>query len=59
MSGKTDQIKGRTKQAAGVLLGDKSLEREGKVDRVGGKLKQAAEEVVDKVRSTVKRRPAK
>jgi uncharacterized protein YjbJ (UPF0337 family) len=58
MSGKTDQIKGRTKQAAGVLLGDKRLEREGKVDRVAGSIKQAAEEVVDKVKSTIKRRPA-
>ena len=59
MSGKTDQIKGRTKQAAGVLLGDKRLEREGKVDRVAGSIKQAAEEVVDKVKSTIKRRPAR
>ena len=58
MSGKTDQMKGRTKQAAGALLGDKRLEREGKVDRVGGSIKQAAEEVVDKVKSTIKRRPA-
>ena len=58
MSGKTDQMKGRTKQAAGALLGDKRLEREGKVDRVAGKIKQAAEEVVDKVKSTIKRRPA-
>ena len=55
MSGKTDQMKGRTKQAAGVLVGDKRLEREGKVDRVAGRIKQAAEEVVDKVKSTFER----
>ena len=59
MSGKTDRIKGRTKQAAGVLLGDKRLEREGKVDRAAGRIKQTAEEVVDKVKSTIRRRSAK
>lgn len=59
MSGKTDQMKGRTKQAAGVLLGDKRLEREGKIDRAAGTIKQAADEVVEKVKSTIKRRPAK
>jgi len=59
MSGKTDQLKGRAKQAAGVLVGDRRLEREGKVERAAGRVKQAAEEVVDKVKSTIKRRPAR
>jgi len=59
MSGKTDRVKGRAKQAAGVLVGSKRLEREGKVDRVVGKLEEAADAAVDKVKSTVKRRPAK
>jgi len=59
MSGKTDRLKGRAKQAAGVLVGDRRLEREGKVDRAAGRVKQAAEEVVDKVKSTIKRRPAR
>jgi uncharacterized protein YjbJ (UPF0337 family) len=59
MSGKTDQIKGRTKQAVGVLVGDKRLELEGKVDRAAGKIKQTAEEAVDKVKSTIKRRPSR
>lgn len=56
MSGKTDRIKGRAKQAAGVLVGDKSLENEGKVDRAGGRIKEAAEAVVDKLKSAVKRK---
>lgn len=56
MGAKTDQVKGRAKQAAGVLSGDKGLENEGKVDRAAGKLKEKAGEVVDKVRSKFKRR---
>lgn len=59
MSGKSDQIKGRTKEAVGVLVGDKRLELEGKVDRATGTIKQAAEKAVDKVKSTIKRRPAR
>jgi uncharacterized protein YjbJ (UPF0337 family) len=55
MSGKTDEAKGRAKQAAGVLTGDKSLESEGKVDRATGKVKKAADAVADKVKSTLKR----
>ena len=31
--GKSDDIKGRVKEAAGVLTGDEDLEREGKVDQ--------------------------
>jgi uncharacterized protein YjbJ (UPF0337 family) len=56
MSGKTDQIKGRAKQAAGVVTGDKRLEREGKLDRAVGSIKEKAGEVVDKVRTAIKRR---
>ena len=55
MSGTTDQIKGKAKQAAGVLTGDKKLEREGKLDRAAGSIKKTASEVVDKLRSAVKR----
>ena len=56
MAGKTDEVKGRAKQAAGVVTGDKTLENEGKVDRAAGKLKEKAGEVVDKVKSALKRR---
>ncbi len=54
-SGKTDQVKGRVKEAAGVLTGDKKLEREGKVDRAAGTVKEKAGRVVDKVKKALKR----
>lgn len=56
MSGKTDQAKGRVKQAAGTLVGDKRLENEGRVDRAAGKVKEETGKVVDKVKSAIKRR---
>jgi uncharacterized protein YjbJ (UPF0337 family) len=40
MSGKTDQIKGRIKEAAGALTDDDRLKREGKLDQVVGKVKE-------------------
>jgi uncharacterized protein YjbJ (UPF0337 family) len=45
--GKTDVAKGRVKEAAGALMGDKKLKREGKADQAAGKIKQTAEKVVD------------
>ena len=36
-----DQAKGRIKQAAGDLVGDDDLKREGKLDEQGGKVKEA------------------
>jgi uncharacterized protein YjbJ (UPF0337 family) len=38
-----DTVKGKIKQAAGSLAGDKKLQREGKVDEAKGKLKGAVE----------------
>ena len=52
ISGKKDQIKGRVKEATGVLTGDKQLEREGKVDRAAGNVKQKAGELADDVKKT-------
>jgi uncharacterized protein YjbJ (UPF0337 family) len=40
MAGKTDQVKGRAKEAAGSLTGDKDLESEGTVDRRAGETKE-------------------
>ena len=54
-SGKTDQVKGRVKEAAGVLTGDKQLEREGKLDRAAGNVKERAGRVVDKLKKALKR----
>jgi uncharacterized protein YjbJ (UPF0337 family) len=50
---KADDIKGRVKEAAGVVTGDKDLEREGKADQAGAKVKETAENVKDKVEDAV------
>ena len=52
-SGKSDELKGRVKEAAGALTGNKKLKREGKADQVGGKIKQQVEKVVDKVKGAL------
>ena len=39
MSGKSDDLKGRAKEAAGDLTGDKDLQREGKTDQAKGSIK--------------------
>ncbi len=49
-SGKTDELKGRVKEAAGALAGDAKLKREGKTDQIVGKIKQKVEQVIDKVK---------
>jgi uncharacterized protein YjbJ (UPF0337 family) len=52
-SGKSDQVKGRVKEAAGVLTGDKKLKREGKADQSAGKIKKGFEKVKDKAEKVV------
>jgi uncharacterized protein YjbJ (UPF0337 family) len=52
-SGKSDELKGRVKEAAGALTGDEKLKREGKVDQAVGKIKQKVEKVVDKVKDAL------
>ena len=52
--GKTDELKGRVKEAAGALTDDEKLKREGRRDQMVGKVKQAAEKVIDKVTAAVK-----
>jgi uncharacterized protein YjbJ (UPF0337 family) len=41
------------KEAAGVLTGDKKLEREGKTDQAAGKVKQAVEKVKKKAEKAI------
>ncbi|MFN2378215.1 MAG: CsbD family protein [Candidatus Binatia bacterium] len=52
-TGKTDELKGRVKEAAGALIGDKKLKQEGKTDQVVGKIKQKVEKVLDVVKDAV------
>lgn len=49
MAGEADEAKGRIKEAAGDLTGDKDLKNEGKADKVGGKVKGAVDDVKDKL----------
>ena len=48
-----DDAKGKAKEAAGVVTGDKDLEREGKLDRAGASVKEKAEDLKDKVEDVV------
>jgi len=48
-----DDAKGRVKEAAGDLTGDKDLQREGKVDQASGKVKDAVGDAADKVKDAV------
>ena len=47
-----DEAKGRAKEAAGDLTGDKGLQREGKADQAGDKAKG----VIDKIKGLFSRR---
>ncbi len=51
--GTKDDLKGRTKEAAGDLTGDRSLKNEGKVDRGSGKVKDAVGGASDKIKDAV------
>jgi uncharacterized protein YjbJ (UPF0337 family) len=53
MGEKTDDIKGRAKEAIGDLTDDDDLKREGKTDRAGGKIKGIAEDAKDKVEDVI------
>ena len=55
MSGKTDVVKGRIKEAAGALTGNDTLREEGKTDQVVGKTKQAVQKATDTVKKGVKK----
>ena len=54
MSGTTDVIKGRVKEAVGVLTNDQGLKDEGKLDQTTGKIKEGVARVVDKVEDAAK-----
>ncbi len=54
MSGKTDIVKGRLKEAVGVLTNNQQLREDGQTDQAVGKVKQAAQKVVDKAKDAAK-----
>jgi len=49
MAGKTDQMKGKAKEAVGDLTGNKDLKSEGKADRHAGEVKEKVGKVEEKV----------
>lgn len=50
-----DDIKGKTKEAAGDLTDDDGLKREGKVDQATGTVKDKVGDAADKVKDVVNR----
>lgn len=58
-SGKTQELKGKAKEAAGALRGDEEQKDEGRADQSKGKVKQAGEKMKDAaedVKDAVRRR---
>jgi uncharacterized protein YjbJ (UPF0337 family) len=55
MGGKTDEVKGRVKEAAGALTNNKKLKREGKMDQTKGKVKQVVDKAAKKTKQAIDR----
>ena len=55
MGSTTDKIKGRVKEAVGVITDNDRLKREGQTDQVVGEVKETAEKVQDKVERVVEK----
>ena len=55
MGEKTDEAKGRVKEATGDLIDNERLKREGKVDRAGAKVKEKSDDAVDAVKKKLNR----
>ena len=59
MTEKSEDMKGRAKQAAGDVTGDESLQREGKVDQASSTVKDKVGDGADKVKDMLNRDDAK
>ena len=55
MSGKTDIVKGRIKEAAGALTGSDKLRAEGQADQAVGQTEKAVQKAADTVKKAVKK----
>jgi len=53
MGAKSDDLKGRAKEAVGDLTDNDELKREGKADRAGGKVKEVIEDAGEKAKDLV------
>ena len=50
-----DDAKGRLKEAAGTVTGDKGMKREGKADQAAGRAKDGVDKLTDKVKQVLNR----
>jgi uncharacterized protein YjbJ (UPF0337 family) len=55
MSGKTDVVKGRIKEATGALTGNDKLREEGRTDQAVGKAKQSIQKTADTLKKAVEK----
>ena len=55
MAGKSDQIKGKAKEAVGDLTGNKDLKSEGKADRQAGEAKEKVGHAKEKVEEVIEK----
>ena len=53
MGAESDQVKGKAKEVAGIVTGDKDLESEGQADRRGGEAKEKVDKVEGKVEEVI------
>ena len=53
--GTIDELKGRTKEAAGDLTDNQELKNEGKVDRASGKVKDTVGGIADKAKEMLRK----
>ena len=53
MGEKTDQLKGKVKETAGIVTDDKNLESEGKADRRAGEAKEKLEHAKGKIEEVI------
>lgn len=54
MGEKTDDMKGRAKEAAGAATGNDDLRREGKMDQAGATVKEKTGNAVDSTKDAIK-----
>jgi uncharacterized protein YjbJ (UPF0337 family) len=52
----SDKVKGRLKEAAGDLTGNKRLKRQGQADQAGAKVKEKVGEGIGKAKDVVTRK---
>jgi uncharacterized protein YjbJ (UPF0337 family) len=48
-----EELKGRAKEAAGALSGDKDLKQEGRADQTSAKVKRGVDKAADKLNDAV------